>query len=217
MATTFGLIFLTLFPLAFHISKGQEGLSSFALSSETSLRADRHFYAAYNKNSNYPECIFVFGGDTTNDKIYCFNINTQSLSQWGNLDGSYTNSEAIVSGSFIESNSNNLYYITWYGNIIKYDLSSDTSTLINNDLVPLGKKFSLLQNPLDSNQLLIIHGDYSNEFRIYDISSDTILTGQDLPISQLNKPFVIVIDNDYFSVNPYLYVFTGETDYIYID
>ena len=66
---------------------GEDGLSippfqSWFESDAVLPTASKFLFSAYNADSSYPECIFVFGGDC-NSCFYCYNISNDSINDFG--------------------------------------------------------------------------------------------------------------------------------------
>ena len=61
-------------------------------------------YSAYNSESSYPNCIFVFGGgsagSTSRNEMYCYDVNDDTLTYWGGLDSTYKNYQMVYSAAF---------------------------------------------------------------------------------------------------------------------
>ena len=195
------------------ITVSNGALESWTLSPTAQLaRADRNQFAAYNEDSNYPDCIFVFGGNDADD-IYCLNLTTMVVNYWGDLDDNYYNVEAATPASLILSG-DLLYYADYNGYIIRYDLSSRLSTMVNSELSTISggagfKSPCMVQNPGTEDQFLIIDG-LGTGFATFNSTTNTATIGQSFSTS-VDRPVCIVVNNEYYSTRPYFYIFTGKT------
>ena len=208
------LLFL---PLCFLINQScGEGLESWTRGLSSLARADRNQYAAYDHSStnSYPECVWVFGGNDA-DNLYCYNMTTETAIYWDDLDpsSSYSLLEGSPPASLIISNEANdyLYVLSRYGYLLRYDLKNKELVLLDDTLYQSDFYYGCMaMNPSNSDELVMADGYLSSMFAIYTISTDTFTFGKDLNTAVL-RPTCVMIDNDYFNVNPYWYIFGGET------
>ena len=193
-----------------------EDLQSWTLSNAQLPFKDRNLFATYGDNSNYPECVFVFGGNY-HDSLFCYNITSDTINYWGELGTIGNGVESSTPASLIitneTSNEDYLYYISNEGYIQKYLLNNDinnTAVLITSDLNTLYtiENPCMLQNPSNKDQLLIVGGDYafSNTFIIYNIKTDATTQGRNFNTS-VSRPVCVTSDS-------HLYVIGGRTDKI---
>ena len=188
-------------------------LTNWTQASATLSVPNMNLAAAYNENSSYPECIFVYGGRYTKN-VHCYNYTSDQLIFWGALDGSLgSNFRAQPAGLIISNTTHDLlYYATRGCEIVQYDLQNKISTTLDSSLKDVGwKGCPLVQNPLNNNQFFTLDG-YTNSSQtgVYDLVSNNITYGKNLNTSVF-RPFVVVIDDDF---NKIVYVMTGQTNAI---
>ena len=170
--------------------------------SDTSLNgATRYASSVYNGNSNYPECIFVFGGTTVPDadknKLLCYNIENGELSEFKSLDTSLADDRwtGCEQGAFIISDGNDdtLYYADQNGNVYTLDLNDESST---EDLkISTGITYPCLLKHPDDTEFYVIDGFKGNEFYVFDLTDDLLYTGNSLNVVRI-LPATIINEYD---------------------
>lgn len=209
------------FQVCISCTRGQSvTLKNWTEASATLPEANRNLGAAYNKNSRYPDCIFVFGGIDSNNAVYCYSYTNNTIIYWGELDSSLTNDFRTQPAGLIISNSTDdlLYYTSQYCHIVQYDLQNKISTTLNSQLYEAGwRGCSLVQNPLNSDQFLTLNGySRSSETATYDVIANSVTYGKNLVNTILFRPFVVAINDDFDNKNsyPFVYVMAGEMNTI---
>ena len=106
----------------------------------------------FNKNSYYNDCIWVFGGNETND-IYCYNLTSNSVIYWDTFNSSYNIQQESFPASLIITDGINdyIYFVTQDSILLKYYIN--TKTL--DKLEEVNRKSKSLNNNLkeDNNNL----------------------------------------------------------------
>ena len=196
-----------------------DGLESWSTGGNLAV-ADRNQYAAWNGDSYYSDCLWVFGGNTGDD-IYCYNITTDTVQLWDDLDPTniYGTVEASVPASVLLSDGVNdyIYYMTTTGFLMRYHINDKNLTELTSDLNAISWVYPcIVQNPADSNQLLMVEGNYlaTNNFAIWSISTGSLQYGQNLPTA-VQRPVCVIVNNNYFSSDPYWFVTGFFMHYIY--
>ena len=178
--------------------------------------SDEQYQVVYNSKSSYNECIFVFGGKNVNSDVLCFNLTSFTFTHnFGSPIFSSTNSRLSRSSSLLivneTSGSEFIYYTTSSSPsyLYKFDIINDATTGLASDF---SYPPCMIQNPFNENELLFVEGN-GDIFSIYSISDDTMTDGQSL-YKTVTRALCVVINNEYQSSEPYLYVFGGKRDKI---
>ena len=210
--------FLTLWSTWLLTIEGTDELRYWTSSVSSSLPyVGRNAIVAYEKESDYPDCIFILGGNVdggVNSLVHCYNITSGEVIYWDYLNtdsgGHYAHSTpaaVIIS----HNNENLIYYVTINGEIIKYDIDNKQSTKMK-DLGSGTYYLCLNKQPTGYNssnyELYLVDGYSRTNFYIYNLINNDLVSGSTLQAS-VYRPCCIVAD--YGTDNPYLYVLAGKT------
>ena len=70
---------------------------------------NRRLWTAYDADSRYPECIWVFGGTRDESSIYCYNFNDANISLWDTLPSDLEGENQVQPSAVLISNGTSDY------------------------------------------------------------------------------------------------------------
>ena len=192
-------------------------LESFSLLSTSYPDETYDLYSVYNNGSDYPDCIFVFGGkdDGANQGLYCFSISNNSLIEFDTIeiqsDGQYFPYAPGHPGALMwrnkTDNNDYIYYIfrqVKHPYIHRYNLQTRTDEYLET-FAGWDRGACMQLNPFKNNEILLVES-YGSEFGVYNIENNTFTEGDSLD-ERILRQACIVINNEYMNDEPYLYVF----------
>ena len=196
------------------VCDGNMGIASFSLSTTEYPSSRYDLYSTYNNESDYPDCIFVFGGQTsgTDEGLYCFSISNHSLIQFDTLqvqsDNIYPrgNPGALMWRNVTDEN-DYIYYIFRRSSapyIKRYNLD-----ILGDEYLTTLSGFTwgacMQFNPFNGSEILLVESS-GNAFGVYNIEDNTFTLGESLHHA-ISRQACVVIDNEYMPDEPYFYVF----------
>ena len=138
------LFFLQLSSWFYLASSQTFPLESWTLSSTSLPRADRNQFTAYNEDSYYSDCIWIWGGNDAHT-LWCYNLTNNSIQTWDTMDSSlvsYTRQVTPQASLIItDGNTDLLYFIEDNGYIIKYNLNTKNFTSLTGVLASAGYRY----------------------------------------------------------------------------
>ena len=189
--------------------------TSWTLSSAALPSANRALFCVYEEEFNN-ECIWIFGGLECSTCVYCYNITSDSIYTYDTLTTISFNL-ASTGAALIDG----IVYYWNRGDIRQYNITSKEDTTLVADVKSTSSdRNCMVRNPNTDNynQLLIVDGDDSTDFYIYDIDTNTYTTGNSLNVSRFAPECAISYsqynDANYGVTDAYLYVIGGQTQVI---
>ena len=199
-------------------------LQTWQLSSSSLPGGTRNAFSAWpGTNSNFSDCVFVFGGKdcihNQCDTMFCYNTSSNNLESFGKLsiisNASFsTRHVTCVSNAFVISDI--IYWMNTNGSAYTYDLNGNLTREEFKTTIIDVQYPCLLKHPNDT-QFFVINdtNDYEthtpNEFWIYDLVTNTTMQGNTMNAARY-RPAAIV--SEYDTDNPYIYVMGGHSKYI---
>ena len=183
---------------------------SWTLSQERLETATRAPFVVYDKSVS-EECIWVAGGLNCETCLYCYNISSNNLWSYDNLNIGghlYAHESAhIIDGK--------MYFLQQSGSIQTYDFETKTESTLYTNISGVNAGSCFAKHPNNSQFYMLGTSKpvATNQFIIFDVNSNTSYNSTKTLNHGRRYPSCIV--NNYNDENnAYLYVFGGDPEYI---
>ena len=189
-------------------------LESFNLSSTSFPQTIYDSYSAYNSESDYPDCIFVFGGYTGEpaEELYCFSISNHSLIEFDTFQVLTANLLPKGNPSALmwrnETDGDDYIYYVYRQSSNPYIKRYNLDKRENEYLATLDGFIGgacMQFNPFNTSEILLVEA-YGDAFGVFNIDDNTFTLGETLDHA-IKRQSCVAIDNEYMNDEPYFYVF----------
>lgn len=124
--------FTIVIAFVFHSSSGGLFDLTWTESAASLPQNDTGVFAAYDKDSLYPECIFIFGGFGCTTCAFCYNITDDTITTWSNHNNDtfiFYYADVYTSSFFVGDDKTNIYFLSKFGHLLHYNLITRNLTL----------------------------------------------------------------------------------------
>ena len=145
--------------------------------------ASGNMFAAWDEDSSFSDCVFVFGGLGCTDCFYCFNITTDDIYEWDTLPTDSNRRSSTQQSFMFINNTDGLEYIYFgipEGIIKRYDIKNKVETTVDSSSL----RSACMSLSPNNNQFYVLGGqsDDGNKFSIYSLDGNDAHTNTTVTI-----------------------------------